>query len=130
MRLLTEVRFQVLRAASMKMAAFRVVTPCSLLEVCRRFRGADCLQAQGNHLELVPVYTAQQPRSQPSSYSLGRLCVRVCVLHASPLLCLSDRLDSCRLRSVSLCSFLCFVAVSHRCIEVQSNVHLLFEHLK
>jgi hypothetical protein len=39
-----------------KMAVFWVVAPSSLIEVCRRFRGA--------------CYTAQQPRKQPSSYSL------------------------------------------------------------
>jgi hypothetical protein len=32
--------FEVLTAASMKMAVFWVVAPCSLVEVCRRFRGA------------------------------------------------------------------------------------------
>jgi hypothetical protein len=34
------VRFQVLKAASMKMALFWVVAPCSLVEVYWRFRGA------------------------------------------------------------------------------------------
>jgi hypothetical protein len=37
------VRFQVLTAASMKMAVFEVVVPCSLVEVYRRFRGTCCL---------------------------------------------------------------------------------------
>jgi hypothetical protein len=37
------VRFQVLTAASMKMAVFWVIAPCSLVEVYRRFRGA-CYQ--------------------------------------------------------------------------------------
>jgi hypothetical protein len=35
-----QVGFQVLTAASMKMAVFWVVAPCSLVEVYRRFRGA------------------------------------------------------------------------------------------
>jgi hypothetical protein len=34
------VRFEVLTAASIKMAIFWVVAPCSLVEVQRRFRGA------------------------------------------------------------------------------------------
>jgi hypothetical protein len=42
------VRFQVLTAASMKMAVYRVVAPCSLVEVYRRFRGACCLHHQGD----------------------------------------------------------------------------------
>jgi hypothetical protein len=36
-------RFQVLTAASMKMTALRDITPSSLIEVNRRFRGAYCL---------------------------------------------------------------------------------------
>jgi hypothetical protein len=39
-------RFQVLTATSMKMTVFRDVTPCSLVDVCRRFRGACCLQTR------------------------------------------------------------------------------------
>jgi hypothetical protein len=42
------VRFQVLTAASMKMAVFSVVAPCSLVEVYQRFRGAFCLHHQGD----------------------------------------------------------------------------------
>jgi hypothetical protein len=45
-------RFQVLTAASMKMAVFWVVAPCSLVEVYRRFRDAYCFH---------------QPRRQQSS---------------------------------------------------------------
>jgi hypothetical protein len=37
------VRFQVLTAASMKMAVFRVEAPCGLVEVYRRFRDTFCL---------------------------------------------------------------------------------------
>jgi hypothetical protein len=40
---ITVVRFQVLTAASMKMAVFWVLVPCSLVELYRRFRGAFCL---------------------------------------------------------------------------------------
>jgi hypothetical protein len=40
------VRFQVLLAASMKMTAFWVIAPCSLLEVDQGFRGAYCLCLQ------------------------------------------------------------------------------------
>jgi hypothetical protein len=39
----TYVRFHVLMAASMKMTVFRVVAPCSLVEVYQRLRGACCL---------------------------------------------------------------------------------------
>jgi hypothetical protein len=43
------VRFQVLIAASMNMAVFWVVAPCSLVEVLRRFRGTCCFHHQGNN---------------------------------------------------------------------------------
>jgi hypothetical protein len=36
------VRFEVLAAASMKMAVFWVVVPCSLVEVYQRFRVSPC----------------------------------------------------------------------------------------
>jgi hypothetical protein len=55
----TSVRFQVLTVASMKMACFWVVVPCSLVEIYQRFRSACCL--------LLPDYMVQQPRRQPSS---------------------------------------------------------------
>jgi hypothetical protein len=42
----TLVRFQVLRAGSMKMIAFWDIAPYSLVEVGRRFRGAFCLHHQ------------------------------------------------------------------------------------
>jgi hypothetical protein len=67
------VRFQVLTAASVKLTDFWVVTPCSLVEVYRRFSGACCLHHQANdgdgkHLrnvrKLLPDYTAKQPRRQ------------------------------------------------------------------
>jgi hypothetical protein len=37
------VRFQALTAANMKMAVFWVVVPCSVVQVCRRFRGMSYL---------------------------------------------------------------------------------------
>jgi hypothetical protein len=43
-----KLRFQVLTAASMKMAVFWVVTLCSLVEVYRHFRGAYCLHHQSD----------------------------------------------------------------------------------
>jgi hypothetical protein len=43
LNLTSPVRFQVLAAASMKMAVFWVVAPCSLVEDYRRFRGVCCL---------------------------------------------------------------------------------------
>jgi hypothetical protein len=42
------VRFQVLTAASMKMAVFWVVASSSLVDVHRRFRGACCFHHQGD----------------------------------------------------------------------------------
>jgi hypothetical protein len=45
---LPTVRFQVLTTASIKLAVFWVVAPCSLIEVYRRFRGACCLHHQGD----------------------------------------------------------------------------------
>jgi hypothetical protein len=41
-----EVRFQVVTGASMKMAVFWVVAPCSLVEVHLRFTDAFCLHHQ------------------------------------------------------------------------------------
>jgi hypothetical protein len=41
------VGFEVLTAASTKMAAFWVVAPCSLVEVYQRFRGPCCFHHQG-----------------------------------------------------------------------------------
>jgi hypothetical protein len=62
------------------MAVFWVVAPCSLVEVCQRFRG-PIPRAQLTHRpddggskdlwnvgKLLPDYTALQPRRQPSSY--------------------------------------------------------------
>jgi hypothetical protein len=68
-------RFQVLTATGMKMTVLGDIAPCSLVEIEWRFRGAYCLHHQGNdggskHLsnvgKLLPDYTAQQPRRQPS----------------------------------------------------------------
>jgi hypothetical protein len=42
------VRFEVLMVATMQMAVFWVVAPCSLVEVYQCFRGACCLHHQGN----------------------------------------------------------------------------------
>jgi hypothetical protein len=63
--------FRVFTAASMKIAVFLVVAPCSLVEVYRRFRGACCLHHEGCNVgKLLPDYTAQQPGRQPSSDSV------------------------------------------------------------
>jgi hypothetical protein len=62
----------------LKMAVFWVVAPCSLVEIYRRFKDACCLYHQGALMmeaanisvgKLLPDYTAQKPRRQPSSYS-------------------------------------------------------------
>jgi hypothetical protein len=65
---------QVLTAASMK-TVFRYVTPCSLVEIVRRFRGACCFyrgdDEGSKHLwnagKFLPDYTARHPIRQPSS---------------------------------------------------------------
>jgi hypothetical protein len=44
----SQLRFQVLMAASMKMAVFRVVAPCSLVEVYLGFRGTCYIHHQGD----------------------------------------------------------------------------------
>jgi hypothetical protein len=66
----------------LKMATFWAAAPCSLVEVYRRFRGACCLQYQGDYRpvygasthiwnvgKLPPDYMAQHPRRQSPSYS-------------------------------------------------------------
>jgi hypothetical protein len=66
-KLKKQVRFQVLTAASMKMAACWVVPPvasCSLVDVYRRFRSVCCLQRENSS-----PYTRQKPRTQPRSSS-------------------------------------------------------------
>jgi hypothetical protein len=45
--------FEVLTAASMRMAVFWVVAPYSLVEVYRRFRGACCLHHNGDEAALM-----------------------------------------------------------------------------
>jgi hypothetical protein len=45
----SSVRFQILKAASMKMAVFFVSAPCSMAEVYRNFRGATCLYQRGDN---------------------------------------------------------------------------------
>jgi hypothetical protein len=74
-------RFQFLTATSMKTAVFYVVALCSLVEVYRHFRGACCLHHHVTHCpdyggstnlwnigKLLPDYTEQPPRRQPSCY--------------------------------------------------------------
>jgi hypothetical protein len=65
-------RFQFLTAESMKMAAFRVLGPCSLVEVCRRFRGAcysALLKEAPNTSETsVNVYQTTRRKIPANSY--------------------------------------------------------------
>jgi hypothetical protein len=60
-----------LNRMSLEMAVFWVVTPCSHVEFDRRFRSAAPEDGGSKHLwnvgKLLPDYTAQQPRRQPSS---------------------------------------------------------------
>jgi hypothetical protein len=54
----------------MNMAVFGVVAPCSLIEVCRRFKAMS--RPDDGHLwnvgTLLPDYAMQQPRRQTSSH--------------------------------------------------------------
>jgi hypothetical protein len=43
-----DLRFQVLKAASINMTSFLDTAPCNLVEVDRRFRRAYCLHHQGD----------------------------------------------------------------------------------
>jgi hypothetical protein len=47
-------------SVNVKMAVFWVVAPCSLVEVCRRFRGACCLLHQGA-LMMYETKVARRP---------------------------------------------------------------------
>lgn len=51
-------------AVYMKMSVFRNVAPCTLADVERRFRGANCCHNRGKE-----YCTVQHPSRQPSSYS-------------------------------------------------------------
>jgi hypothetical protein len=53
------VGFEVLTAASMKMAVFWVVAPCSLVEVYERFGGTCCLHHQGDALMMEAARTSE-----------------------------------------------------------------------
>jgi hypothetical protein len=71
-------RYDITLTLTEKMADCWVTEPCSLVEVNQRFRRVCCLHHQGDHpdesdsrtseslVRLLPDYTAQQPRSQPS----------------------------------------------------------------
>jgi hypothetical protein len=77
---LYEVGFEVLTAASMKMAVFWVVAPCSLVEVYRRFKGACCLHHHKdlwNNGLLLPDNTALQPRRQPYSKDMNTAIINI-----------------------------------------------------
>jgi hypothetical protein len=58
--------------AVVKMAVFRVAAPCRLVSPGRWVTRPDDGGSKGlwNAVKLIPVYTALQPRRQPSSYSL------------------------------------------------------------
>jgi hypothetical protein len=54
----------------LKMAVFWVVAPCSLVDVCRRFRGAFRLNHQGvEALFMEAAIKRNNPEDNPSSYS-------------------------------------------------------------
>jgi hypothetical protein len=50
---LKHVGFEVLTAASMKMAVFCVVAPCNLVEIYRRLKGNCCPHHQGDDKSLM-----------------------------------------------------------------------------
>jgi hypothetical protein len=54
--IIRSVRFNVLTAASMKMAVFLVIAPCSLVEVCRRFRAIALMMEAINSETSVKFY--------------------------------------------------------------------------
>jgi hypothetical protein len=60
---------EVLTAVTMKVVVFWVVAPCRLVSVYRRFRVRTAVTHRPNDgcSKLIPVYTAVQPRRQPSS---------------------------------------------------------------
>jgi hypothetical protein len=70
------IRFEVLMVWIRRWLVFWVVAPCSLVEVCLRFRGPCYLHQQGDEAwgnkdlwnvgKLLPDYTALQPTRQPS----------------------------------------------------------------
>jgi hypothetical protein len=78
---------------NIKMTVLWDVAPCSLVEFYQRFRGDYCLHHQAVMMEevkllwnvgkLLPDYTAQHPRRQPSSYSSpwGHEISRSCIIH-------------------------------------------------
>jgi hypothetical protein len=47
------VGFEVVTAVRTKMAVFRVVAPCSVVEVYQRFRGRCCLHHQGDESSAI-----------------------------------------------------------------------------
>jgi hypothetical protein len=56
------VRFQVLTAASMKIAVFWIVAPCSLVEVYQRFRGAIAMMMEAASISKTSVNFYQTTR--------------------------------------------------------------------
>jgi hypothetical protein len=73
--------FEVFTAASMKMAVFWVVVPCSLVEVYQRFRGPCCLhiialmmEASRTSVTLVNFYQTTRRRNPEYSYLLPHKC--------------------------------------------------------
>jgi hypothetical protein len=58
-----------------KMAVFWVVAPCSLVEVYRRFRGACCLQHQGDDRQTT------RRNNLENSIIILNLCVMLCFIN-------------------------------------------------
>jgi hypothetical protein len=56
----------------MRMADFWVAAPCSLVEVCRRFRGACCLHHHGSETS-VNLYRTTRRNNPEDSHLYGFL---------------------------------------------------------
>jgi hypothetical protein len=77
--------FEVLTVMNMKMTVVRVVTPCSLIEFYRHFRGACCLHRQGDETSVKFYQTTR--RNNPEDSNLRYLHVLLQII--TPVACLS-----------------------------------------
>jgi hypothetical protein len=82
--IIREVRFQVLTAASIKMAVFRVVVPCSLAEFYLSFRGAIALMmvaASTSETSINFYQTTWHNNPEDSHLHSGSTRRKKCALH-------------------------------------------------
>jgi hypothetical protein len=64
-------RFPVLRAASIKIAVLCFDALCSLVEVCRRFRGATCPDDGGSFYKITRSNNSEENQLQIQNLFLG-----------------------------------------------------------